>query len=105
MERGALVCTARAPRCTACPVADACAWRAAGFPPPTTAPRTQAWAGTDRQARGRIMAALRDAVGPLAEGDLAAAWPHDDAQRERALAGLLADGLVARVPGGLALPE
>ncbi|RMI03391.1 A/G-specific adenine glycosylase, partial [Cellulomonas triticagri] len=30
MELGALVCTARAPRCGACPVADACAWRRAG---------------------------------------------------------------------------
>lgn len=104
MELGALVCTARTPRCGACPVAASCAWRAAGAPPPTTAPRTQAWAGTDRQARGRIMAALRDAVGHVAETELAAAWPHDD-QRERALAGLLADGLVARVDGGYGLPE
>lgn len=105
MELGALVCTARTPRCGACPVAASCAWRAAGSPPPTTAPRTQAWAGTDRQARGRIMAALRDAVGHVAETELAAAWPHDDDQRERALAGLLADGLVARVDGGYGLPE
>ncbi|MCR8671169.1 A/G-specific adenine glycosylase, partial [Agrococcus sp. HG114] len=33
MELGALVCTARAPRCHECPIADACAWRAAGYPP------------------------------------------------------------------------
>lgn len=105
MELGALVCTARAPRCEACPVAAACAWRAAGSPPPTTAPRTQAWTGTDRQARGRIMAALRDAVGHLDEARVAAAWPQDDAQRERALAGLVADGLVVRVDGGYGLPE
>lgn len=105
MELGALVCTARAPRCAVCPVAASCAWRAAGCPPPTTAPRTQAWAGTDRQARGRIMAALRGAVGPVGEADLVAAWPHDADQRARALAGLLADGLVARVGDGYGLPE
>ncbi|WP_407643105.1 HhH-GPD family protein [Actinotalea fermentans] len=105
MELGALVCTARAPRCAACPVASSCAWRAAGSPPPTTAPRTQAWTGTDRQARGRIMAVLRDAVGPVGEGALTAAWPHDAEQRARALAGLLADGLVARAGDGYGLPE
>ncbi|MBA3618548.1 MAG: A/G-specific adenine glycosylase, partial [Acidothermales bacterium] len=32
MELGALVCTARAPRCGACPLADRCAWRQAGRP-------------------------------------------------------------------------
>ncbi|MCU1594706.1 MAG: mutY, partial [Frankiales bacterium] len=32
MELGALVCTARAPRCTACPVAGSCTWLALGSP-------------------------------------------------------------------------
>ncbi len=32
MELGAIVCTARSPRCDACPIADACAWRLAGYP-------------------------------------------------------------------------
>ncbi|MER6942126.1 A/G-specific adenine glycosylase, partial [Nocardioides sp. NPDC000441] len=32
MELGALVCTAANPSCTRCPVADQCAWRAAGHP-------------------------------------------------------------------------
>lgn len=100
MELGALVCTARAPRCGACPIAAACAWRRAGAPPPAAARRSQPWAGTDRQARGRIMAALRAADGPVADAALAAAWPHDADQRRRALAGLVADGLVARGPGG-----
>src|SRR4051812_28950760 len=33
MELGALVCTARAPRCDECPVRRQCAWRLAGAPP------------------------------------------------------------------------
>ncbi|MCR8675208.1 A/G-specific adenine glycosylase, partial [Micrococcus sp. HG099] len=37
MELGALVCTARSPACERCPLADACAWVAAGSPPPTQA--------------------------------------------------------------------
>ena len=66
MELGAVVCTARAPRCEACPVADHCRWRAAGYPEHDGPPRRgQAWAGTDRQVRGRLMAVLREAEGPV----------------------------------------
>ena len=59
MELGALVCTARSPRCGECPVAELCAWRTAGKPEPHYQPRGQSWAGTDRQLRGAIMAVLR----------------------------------------------
>jgi A/G-specific adenine glycosylase len=95
MELGALVCTARSPRCEACPVTSSCAWWAAGFPEDRHRDRrrTQGWAGTDRQARGRLMAALRDADAPRTESELPT-W-GDDEQRQRALAGLVADGLVA----------
>ena len=95
MELGALVCTAAAPRCPECPVADLCRWRQAGSPAYAGRPRPrQAWKGTDRQCRGELLAALRDADAPLGRAGLAAQWP-DVAQRDRALAGLLADGLVA----------
>ena len=106
MELGALVCTAANPRCTACPVSDQCAWRMAGSPAHTGPPRRgQAWAGTDRQCRGRLMAVLRDAEGPVHRSTLDAAWADVD-QRERALAGLLADALVAQVgPEAYALPS
>ncbi|MFI2754788.1 A/G-specific adenine glycosylase [Cellulomonas sp. P22] len=100
MELGALVCTARSPRCEECPVAGLCAWRAAGRPDDEHAARrrTQAWAGTDRQVRGRVMALLREALEPVPAHALDAVWP-DRTQRERCVAGLLADGLVVRVPG------
>ncbi|GAA4724918.1 hypothetical protein GCM10023216_13860 [Isoptericola chiayiensis] len=93
MELGALVCTARVPRCGVCPVRDRCAWRAAGFPPDEHAARrrTQAWHGTDRQVRGRVMAALRSADGPVPRALLADAGP--EAQLDRCLAGLIEDGL------------
>lgn len=100
MELGALVCTARAPRCVACPVAAGCAWRLSGMPSDEHAlrRRTQAWAGTDRQVRGRVMALLREALGPVPADALAAVWP-DDAQRTRCVAGLVEDGLVEELPG------
>jgi A/G-specific adenine glycosylase len=99
MELGAVVCTARSPRCDVCPVRELCAWRLAGAPPDVHAlrRRTQAWAGTDRQVRGRIMALLREALEPAPADAVAAVWP-DDAQRDRCLASLLADGLVEQVP-------
>lgn len=105
MELGALVCTARSPACTDCPVAESCAWRGAGFPAYDGPPRRgQAWAGTDRQCRGRLMAVLRDSAGPVHRSRLDTVWTDAD-QREHCLASLLADGLVARVgPQEWALP-
>jgi A/G-specific adenine glycosylase len=95
MELGALVCTAANPRCEQCPIHGRCEWRRRGKPPYDGPPRrAQAWAGTDRQCRGRLLAVLRDSEGPVPRERLDAAW-HDEAQRDRALAGLVADGLVA----------
>ncbi len=106
MELGALVCTARNPDCSSCPIRPACAWHQAGQPAPTTVPRRQArFAGSDRQARGRIMALLRSAAASVSAGELAEAWP-DAEQRDRAVAGLLADGLLERTrAGGFRLPS
>ena len=94
MELGALICTARVPLCAECPVADLCRWRAAGYPAyDGPARRGQAWNGTDRQCRGRLMAVLRDSPVPVPKVQLDLVWP-DAMQRERALDGLVADGLV-----------
>ncbi|MDL9981136.1 A/G-specific adenine glycosylase [Microbacterium candidum] len=103
MELGAVVCTARAPRCTACPIAHMCAWRAAGYPDTGDARRTQArYEGSDRQARGAVMKALRDAS-PLPLDEVAADWP-DTGQRDRAIDSLIADGLAEAADGMLRLP-
>jgi len=105
MELGALVCTARAPRCPACPLLARCAWVLAGRPA-LDAPvrRAQAYAGTDRQVRGRLLAVLRDGTGPVEADVLAQVW-DEPVQRARALDGLVADGLVDPLPDGrYALP-
>lgn len=93
MELGALVCTARSPRCPQCPVAEQCRWLAAGSPPATEPSRRQSYEGTDRQCRGAILRVLREADGPVPRTVVDAAWP-DPAQRDRALLSLVADGLV-----------
>jgi A/G-specific adenine glycosylase len=103
MELGALVCTAARPACDQCPVAAGCAWRAAGQPP-AARQAGQGYAGTDRQCRGALLGVLRSADGPVRPAALDAAW-HDPGQRARALAALVADGLVTRrADGTFALP-
>lgn len=98
MELGALVCVAASPRCTACPVTDRCAWVAAGRPAYDGPPRrSQTWAGTDRQCRGRLLAVLRESDGPVHRSRLDAVWTQE-AQRIRCLASLVEDGLL--VPAG-----
>lgn len=100
MELGALVCTARAPRCTACPLRS-CAWRELDYPPGSAPKRSgQRYAGTDRQVRGRLLDVLRDNMFPVTRAELDVAWPVDGVQRERALAALLDDGLVEMLADG-----
>ena len=96
MELGAVVSTARKPRCDACPVADGCAWLRAGRPAGRARRRVQTYAGTDRQCRGRLPAVLRDSPTPVPGHVLVREW-DDERQRTRALAGLVSDGLVEPV--------
>jgi len=107
MELGAIVCTSRSPRCEACPIRDACAWRAAGYPAyfgPKKAVQKK-FEGSDRQVRGLIMAELRATHHPVSEAEIDGLWP-DAEQRGRALAGLIADGLaVTTEPGMYALSQ
>ncbi|HEY8547843.1 MAG TPA: hypothetical protein VIL36_22445, partial [Acidimicrobiales bacterium] len=76
MELGATVCKRRNPDCDRCPLTHRCTWAAAGRPQPDPADgsagvgRGQSrFEGSDRQGRGRLVAALRR--GPVALGDLA----------------------------------
>jgi A/G-specific adenine glycosylase len=94
MELGAVVCTARSPHCTKCPISAECAWKALGAPPPAQPyRRPQTYAGTDRQVRGLLLGVLREATEPVPRQILDSVW-SDAAQRERALASLMDDGLV-----------
>lgn len=107
MELGATVCVAARPRCHACPVAGDCAWAGVGDDPAAvSAHRSRpqgAFAGSDRQARGRLVHALRRA--PVADTALGDVTGVDDPVRlERLLDQLLRDGLVERHGGLLRLP-
>ena len=100
MELGATICTARSPKCGACPL-SVCAWRAAGFPAGDGAARpVQRYAGTDRQVRGKLLDVLRGSAIPVERAQLDVVWLTDTAQRDRALDSLLVDGLVEQTADG-----
>jgi A/G-specific adenine glycosylase len=81
-------------------VQDLCAWQSAGRPAyEGPARRSQSWNGTDRQCRGAILAVLRESRRPVTARAVDSAWPTGDAQRDRCLDSLVADGLVEPLPG------
>lgn len=99
MDLGATVCRP-VPRCGDCPIGDACRWYRAGFPDPDPAvgsagvSRRQApFDGSDRQARGRVLAALQAGPRRIADFD------------DRIVATLVADGLVTIADREVHLPE
>ncbi len=107
MELGATICTARSPRCTTCPLQDTCRWVAAGRLGPDPwrpASRQGPFHGSDRQGRGRLVAALRRGPLPLAELAAAAGWDDDTDRARRIADGLVADGLAVCDEERLRLP-
>jgi A/G-specific adenine glycosylase len=87
MDLGATVCTARAPRCDACPIARRCATR--GALADETRHRQARYEGSFRQRRGNVMARLRRGGTPVVDLD------------PQALDSLVRDGL-AEVTGAVA---
>ena len=132
MELGALVCTAAGPRCGDCPVARECAWLAAGRPAPATgweaagrpgwlddrgggAAGAAAWPGRPGGGRRSTRAPTGSAGAACSRccarpaircaGPTSTRFWAGQAQLDRALDGLVADGLVDPLPDGrFALP-
>jgi A/G-specific adenine glycosylase len=89
MDLGATICTARAPRCDACPLPHCPSRGAVAAPPARRSDRLRVrFEDTDRYARGRVVAALANGEPPPPE--------LDGDRLARALAGLESDGLVVR---------
>ena len=104
LDLGATLCTAATPRCVDCPLAEACAWRRSGGPDPALRPSSQgAFAGSDRQARGRLVDALRH--GPVADPGHACGCPDDPVRVGRIVDGIVADGFATARGGLLVLRE
>lgn len=108
LDFGAITCMS-APRCEGCPLRRSCRWAASGFAMPDPASATAGtsrpqsrFEGSDRQARGRVLAqARRGALGMGAQESLAEEL--GDERCDRAIQGLLSDGLLCRADGDLVL--
>jgi A/G-specific adenine glycosylase len=111
MELGAAVCRRRRPDCASCPVAAWCGWAEDDLAPPDPADGSAGvstgqprFDGSDRQGRGRLVAALCAGPVPVAEVAAVMGWPDDPARADRVAVGLLADGLAVRSGELLRLP-
>ena len=112
LDLGATVCTSRAPECGTCPLRRRCRWSLAGRPDPDPARGSAGgsvsqsrFVGSDRQGRGRLVAALRLAPVELDGLAAAAGWSDDSGRAERVAEGLVVEGLAVRdATGTLRLP-
>jgi A/G-specific adenine glycosylase len=106
LDVGAARCRPMAPRCPSCPLAPGCAWHASGRADPDPALGSAGvsvgqsrFDGSDRQGRGRLVAALRQ--GPVAAARVPAVmgWPDDADRALRVAATVVVDGLAVQDGG------
>jgi len=111
MDFGATVCTARKAHCESCPVLAQCVWKGGvdnEMDPAKTSAFTSKpqakFAGSDRQARGKLMKALT--VSGVSQERLVAVMEITDAERALRLAqALVNEGLVEYSSQGYQLPS
>jgi A/G-specific adenine glycosylase len=102
---GATVCTATRPACNVCPLRHQCRWKREGLVPPdpwraSPSVRPQsAFAGSDRQGRGRLIHALRQGGVAGEAVALACGWPDDGERAARIAASLVREGFAEWVEG------
>lgn len=97
MDLGAALCLPT-PRCDACPVRDGCADPSVYGPPPGQAP----YAGSSREARGKVLRRLVD--GPATQAELVAATGLADERVSAAVAALADEATITRRGGRWGVP-
>jgi A/G-specific adenine glycosylase len=112
-DLGAALCLSSRPLCLTCPLRNNCTWHQAGNPEPDparlsagTGRRQSRFSGSDREGRGRLIAALR--LGPLGPDEVARAvgWTDEPTRVDRVVGDLVAEHMVDRSPNGtLQLPQ
>jgi A/G-specific adenine glycosylase len=110
MDVGALLCRPGLPACEECPIAPTCDWHAAGHPEPdpgvgsagVSRPQSR-YEGSDRQARGRLLAHLATAQVDVRDAAQVAGLASDPRRAATVVRSLIEDGLVADAGGTLVL--
>ncbi len=101
MDLGRFVCRP-APRCDECPLANGCRFVLRGARPRSSARRQPAFEGSARQARGRVLAALRErGAGSVRELADVTGMPLE--RTAQAASGLAADGVVSLSTAGISV--
>lgn len=112
LDVGATLCVAGDPDCGPCPFRDACTWFHAGNADPDPAlgsagvsTRQSKFAGSDREARGRLVKALR--FGPVKQAELKyrMGLTEEPDRAEQLASGVVADGLAVERDGVYRLPR
>jgi A/G-specific adenine glycosylase len=93
MDLGRFVCRP-VPRCGECPLASGCRWNLEGGSPRPAARRQPVFEGSERQARGRVLAVLRERGGASVR-ELADETGMPLERTSRAAAALARDGLAS----------
>lgn len=96
LDLGATVCTKRTPACERCPVVAHCGWQNTGDDPALHPKAQSRFEGSDRQGRGRLVAALRSGKVSAEPANLAKVmgWPDDPERALRVAKTLVDDGLL-----------
>jgi A/G-specific adenine glycosylase len=106
MDLGAVLCRPASPQCDVCPLQHHCAWRGLGDDPAYgsagVSTRQARFAGSDRQARGRLMKALVD--GHVSMDQVAAVMKSDATRAARLVDDLRREQLVVQCGEALHLP-
>jgi A/G-specific adenine glycosylase len=100
MDLGREICKPR-PRCTACPLSEACRYRAAGRSGGRSNQRRPPFQGSMRKVRGAIVRALRDRSS-ASVGDLARETGETRERVAEVIRSLAGDGVVDAWPAALA---
>lgn len=107
MDLGAVVCRPSSPRCDACPLHNECEWRGVGDDPSIgsagVSTSQSRFAGSDRQARGRLMKALAYRSVPVDR--LAAVMGCDEPRAARLVGDLQREALVVQRDNAVQLPD
>lgn len=108
LDFGATICTKRAPRCGACPAREMCRWAGVGDDPAVGSAAVSVgqsrFNGSDRQGRGRLVAALRGGMVDERDAARVMGWGDDESRARRVIETLISDGLVVRIGACLVLP-
>tara|TARA_X000000368_G_scaffold126286_1_gene99193 strand:+ start:844 stop:1719 length:876 start_codon:yes stop_codon:yes gene_type:complete len=109
LDFGSMVCRSKNPKCEECPIYSSCAWQGIGVDPAKGSAGvsgTQSkFEGSDRQGRGKLVAALRK--NPIKKSELAEimGWPLDPQRAERVASTVISDGLATSKGDTLSLPQ